>query len=170
MPEITYREALNRALRDSMKADHSVILIGEEVGAYVGAYGVTKGLIEEFGAERVMDTPISEAAIVGAAIGSAMTGHRPVAEPMYVDFFGLTMDQITNQAAKIRYMFRGQIGVPMVLRTQGGTGRSAGAQHSQSLEAWIMHTPGLRLAMPATHPMHTTCCAIALRYLTPSSS
>jgi acetoin:2,6-dichlorophenolindophenol oxidoreductase subunit beta len=150
LAQITYREALQHALRDSMKADDSVIVIGEEVGAYGGAYGVTKGLMEEFGIERVIDTPISEAAIVGAAIGSAMTGLRPVAELMYVDFFGLTMDQIANQAAKTRYMFGGQIGVPMVLRTQGGTGRSAGAQHSQSLEAWIMHTPGLRLAMPAT--------------------
>lgn len=147
---MTYREALQRALRDSMQADDSVIVLGEEVGAYGGAYGVTKGLIDEFGAERVIDTPISEAAIIGAAIGCAMTGLRPVAELMYVDFLGLTMDQIANQAAKIRYMFGGQIGVPMVIRTQGGTGRSAGAQHSQSLEAWIMHTPGLRLAMPAT--------------------
>ena len=150
MAEITYREALHRALRDGMRADETIIVIGEEVGAYGGAYGVTKGLIEEFGAERVIDTPISEAAIVGAAVGSAMTGLRPVAELMYVDFHGLTMDQVGNQAAKTRYMFGGQIGVPMVLRTQGGTGRSAGAQHSQSLEAWIMHTPGLRLAMPAT--------------------
>jgi acetoin:2,6-dichlorophenolindophenol oxidoreductase subunit beta len=150
MEQISYREALQRALRDGMTTDPSVIVLGEEVGLYGGAYGVTKGLLEEFGAERVIDTPISEAAIVGAAIGSAMTGLRPVAELMYVDFLGLTMDQIGNQAAKIRYMFGGQIGVPMVLRTQGGTGRSAGAQHSQSLEAWIMHTPGLRLAMPAT--------------------
>jgi pyruvate dehydrogenase E1 component beta subunit len=150
MAKLTYREALQRALRDGMKADESVIVIGEEVGGYGGAYGVTKGLMEEFGVERVIDTPISEAGIVGTAIGSAMTGLRPVAELMYVDFFGLTMDQIANQAAKTRYMFGGQIGVPMVLRTQGGTGRSAGAQHSQSLEAWIMHTPGLRLAMPAT--------------------
>ena len=110
MVQITYREALQRALRDSMQADESVIVIGEEVGAYGGAYGVTKGLIDEFGAERVIDTPISEAAIVGAAIGSAMTGLRPVAELMYVDFLGLTMDQIANQAAKIRYMFGGQIG------------------------------------------------------------
>jgi len=150
MAAITYREALQRALRDSMQADESIIVLGEEVGAYGGAYGVTKGLLEEFGRDRVIDTPISEAAIVGAAIGSAMTGLRPVAELMYVDFLGLTMDQVGNQAAKTRYMFGGQIGVPIVLRTQGGTGRSAGAQHSQSLEAWILHTPGLRLAMPAT--------------------
>jgi pyruvate/2-oxoglutarate/acetoin dehydrogenase E1 component len=150
MVEITYRDALRQALQDAMRDDPSVFVIGEEVGLYGGAYGVTKGLIDEFGPERLLDTPISESAIVGAAVGAAMTGSRPVAELMYVDFFGLTMDQLSNQAAKIRYMFGGQIGVPMVLRTQGGTGRSAGAQHSQSLEAWVMHTPGLRLAMPAT--------------------
>jgi pyruvate/2-oxoglutarate/acetoin dehydrogenase E1 component len=148
--EITYRDALRRALQDGMRADETVVVIGEEVGAYGGAYGVTKDLMAEFGVTRLIDTPISEPAIVGVAVGAAMTGLRPVAELMYVDFLGLVMDQLANQAAKIRYMFGGQIGVPMVLRTQGGTGRSAGAQHSQSLEGWIMHTPGLRLAMPTT--------------------
>ncbi len=148
--EITYRDALRKALQDAMRDDETVVVIGEEVGAYGGAYGVTKDLIGEFGAARLIDTPISEPAIVGVAVGAAMTGLRPVAELMYVDFLGLVMDQLANQAAKIRYMFGGQIGVPMVLRTQGGTGRSAGAQHSQSLEGWILHTPGLRLAMPAT--------------------
>ncbi|MFV0490604.1 MAG: alpha-ketoacid dehydrogenase subunit beta [Pseudorhodobacter sp.] len=147
---MTYRDALKQALRDAMAEDDSIFVIGEEVGRYGGAYGVTKGLYEEFGADRLIDTPISEPAIVGAAVGAAMSGLRPVAELMYVDFIGMTMDQLGNQAAKIRYMFGGQIGVPMVLRTQGGTGRSAGAQHSQSLEAYVMHTPGLRLAMPAT--------------------
>ena len=146
----TYREAIRQALLDAMQSDPDVILIGEEVGLYGGAYGVTKGLIDLFGADRVIDAPISEPAIVGAAVGAAMTGLRPVAELMYVDFMGLVMDQLANQAAKSRYMFGGQIGVPMVLRTQGGTGRSAAAQHSQSLEAWVMHTPGLRLVMPAT--------------------
>jgi pyruvate dehydrogenase E1 component beta subunit len=150
MIETTYREAILQALLDAMQADPSVILIGEEVGLYGGAYGVTKGLIDLFGAERVIDAPISEAAIIGAAVGAAMTGLRPVAELMYVDFIGMTMDQLANQAAKSRYMFGGQTGVPMVLRTQGGTGRSAAAQHSQSLEAWVYHTPGLRLVMPAT--------------------
>ncbi|MCA7120573.1 MAG: alpha-ketoacid dehydrogenase subunit beta [Acidibrevibacterium sp.] len=150
LSETTYRDALRRALYDSMREDPRIVVIGEEVGRYGGAYGVTKDLIGEFGEERLIDTPISEPAIVGAAIGAAMTGLRPVAELMYVDFLGLVMDQLANQAAKIRYMFGGQIGVPMVLRTQGGTGRSAGAQHSQSLEGWVMHTPGLRLAMPAT--------------------
>jgi len=147
---MTYRDALRLALSDAMKEDDDIFVIGEEVGVYGGAYGVTKGLIDEFGPDRMMDTPISETAIIGTAIGAAMSGLRPVAELMYVDFIGMTMDQLCNQAAKIRYMFGGQIGVPMVLRTQGGTGRSGGAQHSQSLEAWVMHMPGLRLAMPGT--------------------
>lgn len=150
MAELTYRDALRKALADAMTENPDIVILGEEVGRYGGAYGVTKDLIREFGPERVIDTPISEPSIVGAAVGAAMTGLRPVAELMYVDFLGMTMDQLANQAAKIRYMFGGQIGVPMVLRTQGGTGRSAGAQHSQSLEAYVMHTPGLRLAMPAT--------------------
>lgn len=150
MPKLAYRDALKQALTDAMREDPDIFVIGEEVGRYGGAYGVTKGLIEEFGADRLLDTPISEPAIVGTAVGAAMAGMRPVAELMYVDFIGMTMDQLCNQAAKIRYMFGGQIGVPMILRTQGGTGRSAGAQHSQSLEAYVMHTPGLRLAMPAT--------------------
>ena len=133
-----------------MRRDPSIVILGEEVGKYGGAYGVTKGMLEEFGEARVRDTPISEEVIVGTAVGAAMTGLRPVAELMYVDFVTLAMDQLVNQAAKIRYMFGGQIGVPMVLRSQGGTGRSGAAQHSQSLEAWMMHTPGLHLAMPST--------------------
>jgi len=150
MPRLAYRDALRQALTDAMREDPDIFVIGEEVGRYGGAYGVTKGMIDEFGPERLVDTPISEPAIIGTAVGAAMAGMRPVAELMYVDFIGMTMDQLCNQAAKIRYMFGGQIGVPMVLRTQGGTGRSAGAQHSQSLEAYVMHTPGLRLAMPGT--------------------
>ncbi|MFN3971792.1 MAG: alpha-ketoacid dehydrogenase subunit beta [Gemmobacter sp.] len=150
MTQTTYREALRQALIDAMQADPDIILLGEEVGLYGGAYGVTKGLIDLFGAQRVMDAPISEPAIIGTAVGAAMTGLRPVAELMYVDFVGMAMDQLANQAAKSRYMFGGQIGVPMVLRTQGGTGRSAAAQHSQSLEAWMLHVPGLRLVMPAS--------------------
>ncbi len=150
MTAMTYRDALRQALDDAMNEDRSIVVMGEEVGRYGGAYGVTKDLIKSHGPERLIDTPISEPAIIGAAVGAAMTGLRPVAELMYIDFLGMTMDQLANQAAKIRYMFGGQIGVPMVLRTQGGTGRSAGAQHSQSLEGWVMHTPGLRLAMPAT--------------------
>ena len=148
--ETTYREALRQALIDAMNEDPSIFVMGEEVGRYGGAYGVTKGLLEMFGENRVLDTPISEPGIIGAAVGAAMTGSRPVAELMYVDFAGLTMDQVANQAAKSRYMFGGQIGVPMVLRTQGGTGRSGAAQHSQSLESWFAHVPGLRVAMPGT--------------------
>lgn len=148
--ETTYRDALRQALIDTMREDPTVIVMGEEVGLYGGAYGVTKGLIDEFGASRLIDTPISEPGIVGAAVGAAMTGLRPVAELMYIDFAGLVMDQIANQAAKSRYMFGGQIGVPAVFRMQGGTGRSGAAQHSQSLEAWFAHVPGLRVAMPAT--------------------
>ena len=148
--ETTYREALRQALIDAMNEDPSIIIMGEEVGRYGGAYGVTKGMLEMFGETRIIDTPISEPGIVGAGIGAAMTGLRPVVELMYVDFAGLTMDQMANQAAKSRYMFGGQIGVPMVLRSQGGTGRSGAAQHSQSLESWFTHVPGLRVCMPAT--------------------
>ena len=150
MSQITCREALRMALQESMREDSTIIVMGEDVGLYGGAYGVTKGMIEEFGEKRILDTPISEEGIVGCAVGSAMTGLRPVVELMYVDFVMLAMDQLANQAAKIRYMFGGQISVPMVMRAQGGTGRSGAAQHSQSLEAWMMHTPGLNLAMPAT--------------------
>ena len=129
MTQTTYRDALLQALLDAMDADETVILMGEEVGLYGGAYGVTKGMLDRFGANRVIDTPISEPAIVGAAIGAAMTGLRPVAEIMYVDFAGMVMDQLANQAAKSRYMFGGQIGVPMVLRTQGGPGDGAQRLH-----------------------------------------
>ena len=148
--ETTYREALGKALSDAMEKDDSVLVLGEEVGRYGGAYGATRGMIDRFGPERIVDTPISEPAIVGTAVGMAMQGLRPVAELMYVDFLAMSMDQLANQAAKIRYMFGGQFGVPLVLRTQGGTGRSAAAQHSQSLEGWAAHVPGLRVAMPAT--------------------
>lgn len=148
--ETTYREALREALIDGMEADDTITLMGEEIGVYGGSYGVTNGLLDRFGAERVLDTPISEPGLVGTAVGAALTGLRPVAEIMYIDFAGLVMDQLANQAAKIRYMFGGQLGVPLVLRTQGGAGRSAAAQHSQSLEAWFVHTPGLRVVMPAT--------------------
>jgi pyruvate/2-oxoglutarate/acetoin dehydrogenase E1 component len=145
-----YREALRDALAEEMRRDARVFVIGEEVGRYGGAYAVTKGLFEEFGAERVVDAPISEASTVGLGVGAAVMGLRPVVELMYVDFIGLAGDQIANQMAKLRYMTGGQVKVPMVLRLQGGTGRSAGAQHSQSLEAWLVHVPGLRVLMPAT--------------------
>ena len=147
--EITFRDALRLAMHDSMQENKNIFIMGVDVGLYGGAYGVTKGLVNIFGKKRIIDTPISEPAIIGSAIGAAMTGLRPIVELMYIDFFAMAMDQIANQAAKIRYMFGGQIGVPMTIRTQGGIGRSAGAQHSQSLESWIMHTPGLFLSMPA---------------------
>ncbi len=147
--KITFRDALRLAMYDEMSNDKNVIIIGEDVAKYGGAYGATKNLLEQFGSKRVIDTPISEPTIIGTAIGAAMTGLKPIAELMYVDFFGMSMDQIGNQSAKIRYMFGGQISVPMVIRTQGGTGRSGGAQHSQSLESWIMYLPGLYLVMPS---------------------
>jgi len=150
MSTMMYRDALRAALMEEMRRDARVFVIGEEVGRYGGAYAVTKGLFEEFGAERLVDAPISEASTVGLGVGAAITGLRPVVELMYVDFVGLAADQIGNQMAKVRYMTGGQVTVPMVLRTQGGTGRSAGAQHSQSLEAWLAHVPGLRVVMPAT--------------------
>ena len=147
--KITFRDALRLAMYDEMKEDKNVIVLGEDVAKYGGAYGATKNLLQQFGSKRVIDTPISEPTIVGTAIGAAMTGLKPIAELMYVDFFGMSMDQIGNQSAKIRYMFGGQISVPMIIRTQGGTGRSGGAQHSQSLESWIMYLPGLYLVMPS---------------------
>ncbi len=150
MREIKYREAIQEALREEMKRDEAVFLIGEDVGARGGVYKATDALLDEFGEERVYDTPISEQAIIGAALGAALGGLRPVAEIMYIDFSGLAMDQIVNQCAKIRYMTGGQATVPLVIRTQGGAGRSIAAQHSQSLEAWFTHIPGLKVVMPAT--------------------
>ncbi len=150
MRQITYREALNEALREEMDRDPRVFIMGEDVGLYGGAYQVTRGLFADYGGERVLDTPISEATIGGAAVGAAMTGMRPVAEIMYVDFTPLAMDQIANQGAKNRFMFGGKTTVPMVIRTEGGTGRSIAAHHSQSLEALWMHFPGIYLVMPST--------------------
>jgi len=145
-----YWEAIRDALREEMLRDPRVFIMGEDVGLYGGAYGATRGLFEEFGPERVIDTPISEALIGGAAVGAAMTGLRPVAEIMYVDFTPLAMDQIANQGAKNRYMFGGKTQVPMVIRTEGGAGRSIAAHHSQSLEALWVHFPGIYVVMPAT--------------------
>jgi len=150
MRKITYRQALNEALREEMLRDERVFIMGEDVGIYGGAYGVTRGLYDEFGPERVRDTPISEAAIAGAAAGAAMTGMRPVAEIMYIDFITLAMDQIVNIAAKNRYMFGGKSIVPVVYRTQGGAGRGIAAHHSGSLEAWFIHSPGIFVVMPST--------------------
>jgi len=151
MREISYRDALREALREEMQRDHTVFLLGEDIGRYWGgAFKVTKGLAEEFGDERVRDTPISESAIIGAAVGAAITGMRPVAEIMFGDLTTLAMDQIVNQAAKIRYMFGGQAKVPLVIRTPFGGGVNIAAHHSQCLEALFMHIPGLQVAVPST--------------------
>jgi 2-oxoisovalerate dehydrogenase E1 component len=150
MRVIPYAQALQEAMREEMLRDERVFIFGEDVGLYGGAYGATRGLWEEFGESRVIDTPISEATIGGAAVGAAMAGMRPVAEIMYVDFTPLAMDQIANQGAKNRYMFGGKTSVPMVIRTEGGAGRAIAAHHSQSLEALWTHFPGIYVVMPAT--------------------
>jgi len=149
MAEMKYSQALNQALRDSMQQDPSVILLGEDIGAPGGSFKITRGLIEEFGAARVRDTPISEATIASVAVGAAMTGCRPVVEIMFMDFTTLAMDALVNQAAKARFMFGGRSSVPMVLRTPHGGGLSAGPQHSQCLEAWMAHVPGLKVVCPS---------------------
>ena len=150
MRAISYAQALQEAMREEMLRDERVFIFGEDVGLYGGAYGATRGLAEEFGEWRVLDTPISEATVGGAAVGAAMAGMRPVAEIMYVDFTPLAMDQIANQGAKNRYMFGGKTSVPMVIRTEGGAGRAIAAHHSQSLESLWTHFPGIYVVMPAT--------------------
>lgn len=148
---MTYREALREALREEMGHDSSVFLLGEDIGRHWGgAFKVTDGLAQQFGDERVRDTPISESAIVGTGVGAAITGMRPVAEIMFGDLTALAMDQIANQAAKIRYMFGGQASCPLVIRTPFGAGVNIASHHSQSLEAWFMHVPGLQVAVPST--------------------
>jgi acetoin:2,6-dichlorophenolindophenol oxidoreductase subunit beta len=148
--EISYAEAIREALRQEMRRDGRVFLLGEDIGVYGGAFGVTGDLIHEFGKERVRDTPISEQAIAGMAIGAAISGLLPVAEIQFSDFITLSADQLVNQAAKMRFMFGGKISVPLVLRTPAGSGTGAAAQHSQSLEAWFAHVPGLKVVVPAT--------------------
>ena len=150
MREMFYNEALGDALRLEMERDARVIVLGEDIAEHGGAFQVTAGLLDKFGPTRIRQTPISELGIVGAAVGAALTGLRPVVELMYVDFSGLAMDQLVNQAAQNRFMFGGQARVPMVMRTQGGSGRGNAAQHSKSLEAWFAHVAGLKLVMPAT--------------------
>jgi len=151
MRKITYRDALCEALSEEMQRDKTVFLLGEDIGRYwQGAFKVTKGLAEKFNDERVRDTPISESAIIGTAVGAAITGMRPVAEIMFGDLTTLAMDQIANQAAKIHYMFGGQAKAPLVIRTPFGGGVNIAAHHSQSLEAWFMHVPGLFVAVPST--------------------
>ena len=148
--EISYAEALNEALREEMRRDDRVIVFGEDVGVFGGVYRVTKGLLEEFGPERVLDTPISEAAIAGTAIGAALMGLRPVAEIMYVDFLTLATDMLITHAAKLRFMSGGQVKLPMVIRTQYSLGRAHGCQHSQFLAACFLQSPGIKVVLPGT--------------------
>ncbi len=147
---VSYREALTQAMREEMQRDESVFVMGEDVGRYEGAFKVTRGLLREFGERRVVDTPISEAGFVGIGIGAAMSGLRPVVEIMTVNFSILALDQIVNNAAKVRYMFGGQVSCPLVIRMPGGAGHQLAAQHSHSLEAWYTHVPGLKVVCPAT--------------------
>jgi acetoin:2,6-dichlorophenolindophenol oxidoreductase subunit beta len=150
MPELSYREAVRDALSTVMRKDEDVFIMGEDIAEMGGSMGVTQGMLDEFGPERVRNTPISEAAIVGAGIGAAMQGMRPVVEIMYEDFLTLSAEQVINQAAKHRYMSGGQVKVPLTIRTQGGAGWSPGAQHAQQLEAWFVHIPGLKVVFAAT--------------------
>jgi acetoin:2,6-dichlorophenolindophenol oxidoreductase subunit beta len=150
MPELTYRAAVAAGIAQEMARDESVVLIGEDVGAAGGVFKLTEGLFEKFGPRRVRDTPISEQAIVGAAMGAAMTGLRPIAELMFSDFFAVTWDMVVNQIAKARYMTDGQVSLPLVLRTANGAGLRFGAQHSQSVENWAMAIPGLKVVAPST--------------------
>ena len=148
--ELSYAEAIREALAQAMQADPRVFLFGEDVGVYGGAFGVSGDLVHRFGRDRVIDTPISELGLAGAAVGAALTGMRPVLEIQFSDFVTLAMEQIVNQAAKIRFMFGGKASVPMVVRLPGGSGTGAAAQHSQSLEAWFAHVPGLKVVQPST--------------------
>ncbi len=150
MPEITYLEAIRQAMWQEMKRDERVFLIGEDIGRYGGAFGVSNGMLDEFGPERIRETPISEPSVVGAAIGAALLNMRPIVEIMFMDFTLMTLDQIGNQAAKMHYMFGGKATVPMVIRMPSGSGTGAAAQHSQSLETILMHIPGLKVAVPST--------------------
>jgi len=150
MREITYAEAIREALREEMLRDERVFVLGEDVGVFGGIFTATKGLIEEFGPERVRDAPISETAIIGAAIGSALTGMKPVAEIMYMDFLNVCMDQLVNHAPKLHFMTGGILKVPMVIRTQCSLGRMLGGQHSQFLPSWFMHVPGIKVVAPST--------------------
>jgi len=150
MRAIRYVDALNEAIREEMERDKNIFLIGEDIGPLGGSFGVYKGLFERFGARRVRQTPISESAIIGTAVGAAMTGLRPVAEIMYIDFITCGMDQVINQAAKLSFMSGDQVKIPLVIRTQQGPGTREAAQHSQNLEAWFVHTPGLKVVMPSS--------------------
>jgi pyruvate dehydrogenase E1 component beta subunit len=150
MATITYREAVRDAMSEAMRRDEDVFVMGEDIAEMGGSMGVTQGMLEEFGPERVRNTPISEMAIVGAGIGAAVAGMRPIVEVMYQDFMTLAMEQLVQQAAKHRYMSGGQVKVPLTLRTQGGAGWSPGAQHAQQLEAWFVHVPGIKVVFAST--------------------
>jgi pyruvate/2-oxoglutarate/acetoin dehydrogenase E1 component len=150
MAAITYREAIRDAMSEAMRRDDDVFIMGEDIAEMGGSMGVTQGMLDEFGPDRVRNTPISEMAIVGAGIGAAVAGMRPIVEVMYQDFMTLAMEQLVQQAAKHRYMSGGQIKVPLTIRTQGGAGWSPGAQHAQQLEAWFLHVPGLKVVFPST--------------------
>jgi pyruvate dehydrogenase E1 component beta subunit len=150
MPELSYREAVRDTLVHAMRQDGDVFIMGEDIAEMGGSMGVTQGMLDEFGSDRVRNTPISEIAIVGAGIGAAMQGMRPVVEVMYEDFLTVSMEQIVNQAAKHRYMSGGQLKVPLTIRTQGGAGWSPGAQHAQQVEAWFVHVPGLKVVFAST--------------------
>jgi pyruvate/2-oxoglutarate/acetoin dehydrogenase E1 component len=150
MPELSYREAVRDAMSQAMRRDDEVFIMGEDIAEMGGSMGVTQGMLAEFGHERVRNTPISEMALVGAGMGAAIMGMRPIVEVMYEDFLTLAMEQLVNQAAKHRYMSGGQVKVPLTVRTQGGAGWSPGAQHAQQVEAWFVHVPGLKVVYPAT--------------------
>src|SRR6266516_3998908 len=150
MPDLSYREAVRDALSRAMREDDDVFIMGEDIAEMGGSMGVTQGMLAELGPERIRTTPISEMAIVGAGIGAAMQGMRPIVEVMYEDFLTLAMEQIVNQAAKHRYMSGGQLKVPLTIRTQGGAGWSPGAQHAQQVEAWFVHVPGLKVVFAST--------------------
>ncbi len=150
MALITYKDAVRDALMEEMERDDQVYLLGEDIAQFGGSYKTTTGLLDRFGKERVRNTPLSEMGVIGCALGSAMLGKRPVAEIMYIDFTACCMSQIVNEVAKTKYMYGGQVNVPMVIRTQGGAGRASAAQHAQSLEAWFTHVPGLYVVMPST--------------------
>lgn len=150
MKEITYAQAINDAMCEEMQRDENVFMMGEDIAEYCGAFGVSRGMLEKFGKDRIMNTPISEQAYVGAGIGAAMAGMRPIVELMFSDFMCVCFDELVNEAPKMRFMFGGKVKVPMVMRTAAGAGTGAAAQHSQSLEACLAHFPGLKVVIPST--------------------
>ena len=150
MKVITYAQAINEAISEEMRRDENVFMMGEDIGLYCGAFGVSRGMIQEFGGDRILDTPNAEQAYVGAGVGAAMCGMRPIVVLMFSDFMCVCFDELVNEAAKLRFMFGGKVKVPMVMRTASGAGTGAAAQHSQSLEACLAHFPGLKVVIPST--------------------